>query len=76
VQRITEKTDTTTTVALLARWNHVATQGLGEVDAASLGKAEAEPEQRRYYTESAAVTNAEIAARDTRINIWVVLLRI
>jgi hypothetical protein len=53
VQRVIEKTDGATTVALLAGWNHVATQGLGEVDAASLGRAEAE--QRRYYIESAAV---------------------
>jgi hypothetical protein len=53
VQRVMEKTDAATTVALLDGWNHVATQGLGEVDAASLGRAEAE--QRRYYIESAAV---------------------
>jgi hypothetical protein len=53
VQRVVEKTDAATTVALLAGWNHIATRGLGEVDAASLGIAEAE--QRRYHIESAAV---------------------
>jgi hypothetical protein len=47
VQRVAEKTDAATTVALLAGWNHIATHGLGEVDAASLGIAEAG--QRRYY---------------------------
>jgi hypothetical protein len=53
VQRVTEKTDEATTVAVLAGWKHIATRGLGEVDATKLGIAEAE--QRRYYVESAAV---------------------
>jgi hypothetical protein len=53
VQRVVDKSDAATTAALLAGWNHVATRGLGEVDVASLGVAEAE--QRRYYVEAAAV---------------------
>jgi hypothetical protein len=53
IQRIVEKTDAPTTTALLAGWNHIATKGLGDVDAARLGVAEAE--NRRYYVESAAV---------------------
>jgi hypothetical protein len=51
-QRIVEKTDAATTAALLAGWNHIANQGLGGVDVARLGVAEAE--NRRYYVESAA----------------------
>ena len=53
IQRIVERTDPPTTAALLAGWNHIATKGLGDVDAARLGVAEAE--NRRYYVESAAV---------------------
>lgn len=53
VQRIVDKTDAITTAALLAGWNHIATEGLGDVNAARLGVAEAG--QRRYYIESAAV---------------------
>jgi len=53
VRRIVEKTDAQTTAVLLAGWNHIATHGLGDVDVARLGVAEAE--SRRYYVESAAV---------------------
>jgi hypothetical protein len=53
IQRIVDKSDTATTAAILAGWNHIVTQGLGDVDAAKLGAAEAE--QRRYHVEVAAV---------------------
>jgi hypothetical protein len=53
IQRIVEKTDAPTTAALLAGWDYIATNGLGDVNVARLGVAEAE--NRRYYVESAAV---------------------
>jgi hypothetical protein len=65
IQRIVEKTDAATTTALLAGWNRIATDGLGEVNAARLGVAEAE--QRRYYVESAAVAGVYRLLVDDRM---------
>jgi hypothetical protein len=43
--------------AILAGWKHLATEGIGTVDAAMLGKAEAE--SRHYFVESAAIAGME-----------------
>jgi hypothetical protein len=81
IQRIVDKSDTTTTVAILAGWNHIATKGLGDVDAAKLGAAEAG--QRRYHVEVAAVAGIYrllidgklTALRDTPIEVALAVLK-
>jgi len=81
VQRIVDKSDASTTAAILAGWSHIATQGLGDVNAARLGVAEAE--RRRYYVESAAVAgiyrllvdDRMPALRDTPIEVALAVLK-
>jgi hypothetical protein len=52
IERVAARSDAVTANAILDGWNCVVAEGLGEVDAAALGTAEAE--QRRYYIEAAA----------------------
>lgn len=67
VQRIIDKTDAPTTAALLAGWNHIATEGLGTVDVVSLGVAEAAQPQLRYYVEDAAVAGIYLLLIDEKM---------
>jgi hypothetical protein len=82
VQRIVDKTDAATAAAILAGWNHIATEGLGDVDAAKLGVAGAE--QRGYYVEAAAVAGCyrllidgklSASAVDTPIDVALAVLK-
>lgn len=65
IQRVSDLTDDTTTDAILAGWNHLATMGLGGIDAAQLGKAEAEG--RRYVVEEAAIAGIDRLISEDRL---------
>lgn len=65
VQLVVHLTDEATTEAILAGWEHIATKGLGRIDAAMLGKAEAEG--RRYFVEVAAIAGVDRLISDDRL---------
>jgi hypothetical protein len=60
VQRVADLTDDATAEAIVAGWTYVATRGLGGIDAAQLGKAEAE--SRSYYRAGSVCLNSRLGA--------------
>lgn len=65
IQRVVDKADRITAEAIAEGWNSIVMSGLGDVDAAMLGVAEAE--QRRYFVEAAAVAGIYRMATENRL---------
>jgi hypothetical protein len=65
VQRVVDLTDDATAEAIVAGWTYLATTGLGDIDAAQLGRAEAE--NRRYYVEAATIAGLDRMIDEDRL---------
>jgi len=65
IQRVIDLTDEVTTAAILEGWNYLATKGLGDIDAAQLGQAEAKGS--RYYVETAAMAGLDLLISEDRL---------
>jgi hypothetical protein len=64
-QRVAHLTDDITIEAILAGWEYLATRGLGDIDAAQLGRAEAE--SRSEFVEWAAVAGVDRLISENRV---------
>jgi hypothetical protein len=65
VQRLVQLTNQTVADAIFAGWVHLATTGLGEIDAARLGSSEAEG--RPYYVELSVTAGLDMLISDDRL---------